>query len=98
MAWVVPLTVLIWVYAETAQDVPKSNVQMLIELKSTDSTRTVKLIKPADHFILCDLQGPSANLERFTDQLRPTDPMVININPSNLPLGENSWPTKQQIM
>lgn len=98
MAWVVPLTLLIWVYAETAQDVPKSNVQMLIELKSADSKFTVKLIKPADHFILCDLQGPSANLERFTDQLRPTDPLVIIINPLNLPLGENSMQTKTQIM
>jgi hypothetical protein len=99
MAWVIPLTILIWVYAETAQDVPRSNVQMPIELRSKDSKHTVKLVKPyPDKFIVCDLSGQSSNLERFTDQLSPTDPLIINIDTSKLPEGENSMPTKGMIM
>jgi hypothetical protein len=99
MAWVVPLTLLIWVYAETAQDVPRSNVQMPIELRSNDPKLTVKLVKPyPDKFIVCDLEGPSSNLEHFTDQLSPTDPLIINIDTSKLPPGENSMPTKGMII
>lgn len=99
MAWVAPLTILIWVYAERAQDTKQNNLQMAIELKSSDPKRTVTLVKPyPDKFIVCDLEGQSANLEHFMNQLSPTKPLIITIGTSTMQLGENLVSTKQKIM
>jgi hypothetical protein len=98
MAWVAPLTLLIWVYAERAQDTTRS-MQLAIELKSTDPQRIVRLIKPyPDKFIICDLAGQSSSLDHFWEQLSPTDPLIINVDTSTMRLGENSVSTKQKIM
>jgi hypothetical protein len=98
MAWVVPLTLLIWVYAETGLVDTRTNVQIRIELHNSDPKHTIKLIRPPDKFILCDLEGQRSNLESFIDKLSPTDPLIINIDTTNMPLDENSLRTKQEIM
>jgi hypothetical protein len=99
MAWVAPLTLLIWVYAERAQDTKQSNLQMAIDVTSRDPKRTVTLVKPyPDKFIVCDLEGQSANLEHFMNRLSPTYPLIINIDTTTMQLGENSVSTKQKIM
>jgi len=100
MAWVVPLTLLIWIYAETAQVEPQSNVQIPIQLVSNDANKAIKLVKPPapDEFIVCDLEGPSANLHHFMDQLSPTDPLKIDIDTSKLPPGENYVSTTPKLM
>src|SRR3954452_24086106 len=53
LMWVVPLTLLIWVYAEGAQETPQRSVPILISVKSNDPNRVVKLVK--ESVVMADL-------------------------------------------
>ena len=68
LAWVVPLTLLIWIYAEQEQLVTATNVPATIDVQSTDPGRTVTLLSPREKMILCDLRGPNSILDRIRDR------------------------------
>lgn len=69
-AWVGPLTILIWVYAEREQ-IPNdpSPVPFAIEVKSNDPNRVVILRKPAEKLIMAELNGPRAKVDQVRDVL-----------------------------
>src|SRR5258706_9196582 len=69
-AWVAPLTVLIWIYAEREQSVPYSGVSFPIELRTTDSNRLVTLRDPSDHNVVATLLGPRTAVERVMRELQ----------------------------
>src|SRR5215212_8683287 len=48
LAWVVPLTLLIWIYAEREQVAPAKDVSVPFELTSPDPGRIVTLRPPQD--------------------------------------------------
>src|SRR5580698_10295186 len=96
LAWVAPLTVLIWAYAEQGQEIGKSDVSASLEIKSTDPSRTVTLLSPSEKMITCDLWGPQSNLERVSDSLVPGNPLTITID-EGLPLGEHEIETLPKI-
>src|SRR3954467_3445784 len=48
LAWVVPLTILIWIYAEREQLATEPVVIIPIDVKTTAPNRVVTLISPAD--------------------------------------------------
>jgi hypothetical protein len=63
LAWVVPLTVLIWVYAEREQLFKEQSVPIPVNVTSGDPTRVVTLQHPIDSMILADLQGPRSKID-----------------------------------
>ena len=83
MAWAAPLTVLIWVYAESEQQVPDTDQPISIEVTSRDPGKVVTL-DPGEHSITCDLRGPQSNLDRFKATLSPARPIVIELDTSQM--------------
>lgn len=63
LLWVVPLTVLIWVYAEREQRVPLRDLPVRVEVKSNQPDRIVTLLQPEDGRVYIDLRGPQGKLE-----------------------------------
>ncbi|HEY8666900.1 MAG TPA: hypothetical protein VIL86_09555, partial [Tepidisphaeraceae bacterium] len=63
LAWVIPLTFLIWVYAEREQVAKEEKFQFPIEVRSNDANKIVTIVEPRDKKMTADLQGPQANLE-----------------------------------
>jgi hypothetical protein len=64
-AWVAPLTILIWVYAEREQVVQKE-VTIPIAVKSTDPGRIVSL-RPGDESIVAFIEGPRLAVDRVSE-------------------------------
>lgn len=64
LAWVVPLTVLIWIWAEREQVTREPGVPIPIDVTSGDPARVVvRLLRPADKMIMADLDGPRSRVE-----------------------------------
>ncbi|HYO09983.1 MAG TPA: hypothetical protein VER17_13515 [Tepidisphaeraceae bacterium] len=70
LAWVVPLTLLIWIYAEREQVAPAKDVAVPFELTSVDADRAVSLKPPQDKNLVLELQGPQARLQDVLNKLR----------------------------
>lgn len=87
LAWVAPLTVLIWVYAERQQDVTTPPVPVAITVQTGDPTRVVKLADLANNTIHIVLEGPQAGVEKVKDWLQSaTIPIEV---PGGLTPGEH---------
>jgi hypothetical protein len=71
LIWVVPLTLLIWVYAEREQTVTLSTEPISIDVRTNDHNRIVTLRLPRDKNIIVELSGPRAQLDRVRELLRP---------------------------
>jgi len=71
LIWVVPLTLLIWVYAEREQTVTLSTEPISIDVRTNDHNRIVNLRLPRDKNIIVELSGPRAPLDRVRELLRP---------------------------
>src|SRR5271170_2769707 len=70
---VVPLTVLVWVYAEQQELVTEPDVPLRITVHSADPAhRLVSLISPADGTIQVTLQGSQIGIDRVKDLLQQT--------------------------
>ncbi len=63
LAWVVPLTLLIWIYAEREQVASMKDVSVPFELASVDPNVSVSLSRAQDKNLLLELQGPQARLQ-----------------------------------
>ncbi|HVT88750.1 MAG TPA: hypothetical protein VHD56_07865 [Tepidisphaeraceae bacterium] len=90
-AWLGPLTLLIWVYAERAQVVEEDNVSIPIEVQSNDRNRFVRLDQPApDKVVIVRLSGPRSRVDELRQQLDPrNNPSVILPIDSTLPAGQS---------
>jgi len=78
-AWVVPLTILIWVYAEREQVAKKPDVTIPIAIKSVDPNRIVQL-RMSGQSIMAELVGPRAQVDRVYDLVtRPGDEPAVQI-------------------
>ena len=98
-AWVVPLTVLIWFYAEQEQAAEEPRVQALVTLKSPDPNRIVTLANPSDESILVSLKGRRAKVEAVKTELAKNTPdgrvpIVVPVGYSN---GEHQLATQQLV-
>src|SRR4051812_47853617 len=70
LAWVIPLTLLIWIYAEREQVAPAKDVAVPFELVTVDTDRVVSLKPPQDKNLVLELQGPQARLQEVLTKLR----------------------------
>src|SRR6185437_5287828 len=70
LAWVVPLTLLIWIWAEREQVATEHDVSVPFELVSTEANRVISL-KPntQDTNFVLDLFGPQARLQELRNKL-----------------------------
>lgn len=71
LIWVIPLTLLIWIYAEREQTVTLSTEPVSIDVRTNDHNRIVNLRAPRDKNIIVELSGPRAQLDRVRELLRP---------------------------
>jgi hypothetical protein len=76
MGWVVPLTLLIWYYAEQEQ-VDESQELVMIALKSADPKRIVTFGSPGNETITCNLKGRKAKLAEVKAEL--TRPVTLEV-------------------
>src|SRR5688572_10670665 len=88
LAWVVPLTLLIWIYAEREQVTKEQNETIPFELVSTDPNRLVTLRPPQDSNVVVELEGPRARVQDVLHRLRGgafPQGLRINIDKTLLP-------------
>src|SRR5690349_10917249 len=98
LAWVAPLTVLIWIYAEREQVVTWAGRQVVVTVRSSDPTRVARLIGPdlqpiRDTTVQADLKGPQSGIEKLRDSfgMGGGPPIDIDID-QNAPPGMHPVP------
>lgn len=79
LAWAAPLTILIWVYAESEEQVADAGQPINIEVTSGDPNKIVTL-NPGESVVICDLQGPRSNIDRFKESLSTSLPITIELD------------------
>src|SRR5438105_4666740 len=79
LAWVVPITLFIWIYAEREQVARTENpVSVPFDLVS-DSSRIVTLVRQ-DKNVMLKLEGPQARLQHVLDTLQAgTNPRGLEL-------------------
>src|SRR5580658_2341595 len=78
LAWTIPITVFIWVYAESQLQETDPNQPIRIEVLSQDSSKIVTL-DSKENTIICDLSGPRSNLDKFKQAMVDPDTPPIQI-------------------
>src|SRR5215467_7594925 len=68
-AWVIPLTILIWIYAEQQQRTEEKKLPVLINVKSTDPDRIITLPRRGDDVPVIDIYGPKSSIEALKAEL-----------------------------
>ena len=68
LGWAIPLTVFIWVYAESEEQDKDLGQPISIEVKSRDPNK-IATLDPNERVIICDLEGPTSILDRFKQSL-----------------------------
>lgn len=91
LLWVVPLTVLIWVYAEREQVVKQSNQGFTVEVHSTDPSRVVTLLSPAGGLMHADLMGPQGGIDEVRKWLE-SGPVSLDIDHNFTPNADHPIP------
>lgn len=97
LAWVAPLTVLIWVYAERAQLEPANDVRFAVEVHSSNPKVAVRLKEPADGYISVDLMAARNRLDDIRRELGPRDKAVRFEANVNLREGEHQIPVSAVV-
>ena len=89
LAWVCPLTILIWVYAEREQVATDKDISFSIEVRINDPKRVVSLQRPVEKVVVADLSGPRSNLDNVIAKLQrhnSDEPGIeITVDPSYSP-------------
>jgi len=78
-----PLTVLIWVYAESEQQVQDAGQTINIVFNSRDPNKIITLER-GESSVICDLQGPRSNLDRFKETISIAAPITIELNTAQI--------------
>ncbi|HEY1629363.1 MAG TPA: hypothetical protein VGF52_05860 [Tepidisphaeraceae bacterium] len=87
LSWLVPLTLLIWIYAEREQIDKADNISIPIEIQSVDYNKHISL-QMEDKNVVAELSGPRSQLEEIRQKLLPQGDrpsVVLRIDP---PLGQ----------
>lgn len=90
LAWVAPLTILIWAYAEREQQV-EGHLRLTVEAQSSNPAVAVRLIEPADGVIAVDVRGPRNAVDSLrADQGLRAGGLRFEV-PANLPEGTHPF-------
>jgi hypothetical protein len=89
LAWVIPLTLLVWIWAEREQLAhTPSPVAIPVTLRTTSANVVVHMITPADKNVMAELAGPRKSLDEVLNIIskpNPADRVYINIDPNVQP-------------
>jgi hypothetical protein len=97
-AWVAPLTVLIWVYAEREQLALDPNMQVMIEVRSADPNRIVRLIDPSNSVVRASLRGPRSRLDALRSELsRPGGSVQVPLDGTLSPGEQHQLPAANYL-
>ncbi len=95
LAWVAPLTILIWVYAEREQILSQPNQTIPISVKSADP-KLIVTIAQEEASIIAEISGPHSSVDKITEELKlianNKQGVVIEI-PSSFSAGTYTIPT-----
>ncbi len=85
LAWVAPLTILIWIWAEREQldNLPGQTIPIEVRVPGTDKVGTI--ISPPERNVMVSLRGPRAQLDAIRAQLtrRPIEQRIaLDLDPS----------------
>ena len=91
LMWAVPLTVLIWVYAEREGVDTVKGYNLVIGLQNNDrAQRVLRLLSQTDGSIRVDLTGPHAQMEMLQKKLSSSpDPLIRLAVEAGLPGGQH---------
>ena len=99
LGWVIPLAVLIWIYAEREQ-ISRKSFTIPITATSNDPTRVVTLVSPQEKKLVLELEGPQARLDKIEELLvmarGEANSLPIEID-SSLPPGRHDLQTLAQL-
>src|SRR5687768_404898 len=87
LAWVAPLTLLIWIYAEREQQVDRI-ARFQIAVKSAEPSQVSSFVSASDQNVTANLKGPKARLDKALEQLDPRSgggPVTILIDGNRTP-------------
>jgi hypothetical protein len=92
-AWVIPLTVLIWIYAERQQLVQNPVVVpgVGVRIQNNDPSRIVQINGPEDPTFTLKLMGPQEGVRKVIDQLTqhiPREKLLLVVG-ANRPIQDN---------
>ena len=71
LAWIAPLTILIWVYAEREQIRPSELQAIRFTVRTNDPTMVVTVLNPTEPTITAQLRGPQQAIEQVIRELQP---------------------------
>jgi hypothetical protein len=100
LAWVAPLTLLIWIWAEREQVATLENNTLPFKITSPDANRIAYLRPGQDSNLVVDLQGPRARVENVLQRLRGgeyPEGLVIQLDRNLPPNREHTLPTLSLI-
>jgi hypothetical protein len=100
LAWVVPLTLLIWVYAEREQLYKEPTVPIPINVASGDPTRVYTLLHPPDKMILADLEGPRSKIDQVRNEFSRSggvEALEINVDRLQLAKGRHELRVRELV-
>jgi hypothetical protein len=86
LMWVAPLTMLVWIYAERAQQVDDT-IRVTIEAHSSDPKTAVRLVDPPDGSVLMTLKGPRSRIDELHRMVESRPTAVRFEIPPGLPTG-----------
>jgi hypothetical protein len=95
-AWVAPLTLLIWVYAEREQTTSR-DIRFTVELSSNNPNVDVRLVEPYDGWVSADCTGPRARLDEIRSELGTRASPVRFEVPADLKVGEHQVPVSAVV-
>lgn len=93
MALVVPLTLLIWVWAEREQNVPSEKMLFIVDVRSGDPTKTMSIVRDGttSQAITVELTGPRSGLDAIRETIakNPSESrLTVEVNDSFEPSNE----------
>ena len=90
LAWVAPLSVLIWIYAEREQVATNYGFTVNVQVRSLDSSRVVRFSDGFDGKVRGDFSGPQGGLEQVREKLESGSPLMIELTDGELTPGDHS--------
>lgn len=76
-AWVAPLTLLIWIYAEREQQ-DDETLRFPVTVRSTNPQFHARLVDPIDGFVQVTVRGTRSRLEEIVRQIGSRDPVMVD--------------------
>jgi len=93
IAWVLPLTILIWVYAEREQ-VDTATIQAAVSLEPDAADRMASVREQSDTLVMIEIRGPRAGIDQLRGQLTPGQgrggALSIPVRTQGRPLGHST--------